>query len=251
MRLILANLATLAVLARCACAQAKSRAVPFVGCAADGQQGYVARPRGEQKVVDSSIPSLEGIAYYKSDEAPGLFAPAGWHCFVWYGSSGSTILVSSAPIDTAPTSYAHVMGPAVELRAEFGGTSGRFGVARYGARLFPTVLAGFIARVKSEFIMPDSELDPRQCAHDSIVSLSRTEVEFTTPPRSRGLGTAESLGPSPDPIKGIAVLTGDSAEPDLIMLRVRMGATKQQLEAAVLQLNRRCIEAGETCWGPW
>jgi len=226
--------------------------VPFVGCAADGQVGHVAAPHGAPKVVDSSAASIPGIAYYKSDRAPGVFAPIGWHCFAWYGSSGATLLVTPGPIDTAVSpSYGRVLGPAVELRGESGGTSGRFGVARIGGRLFPSMLGGFIARVKSEDLMPDSELDPRQFARDSIVPLSRTEAAFTTPARDRGLGTAEFLGPSSDPIHGLAVLAGDSIEPDLISVRVRLEDAKQQLRSVVLRLNRWCLETGDACWGYW
>src|SRR5438034_557336 len=155
MRTGLTSLAALCVLVQCACAQARSRAVPFVGCAADGQQGHITPPRGQPKAVDSTNVSVEGIAYYKGDYAPGVFAPSGWRCHVWYGSSGSAVLVTPTPIDTTHSSPAHVLGPAVELSAHFGGTSGRFSVAEYGGYLFPTLLASFIARVKSEGLVPD------------------------------------------------------------------------------------------------
>ena len=251
MRTVVASLVAVSVLVQCARAQAKSRAVPFVGCPADGQQGHIDPPRGQPKVVDSSYASLEGIAYYKGDYAPGVFAPGGWRCHIWYGSSGSIVLVTPTPIDTTHYSPAHVLGPAVELSALSGGTSGRFGVAEYGARLFPTLLTKFVALVKAESLVPDSEFDPRRFAHDSVTLLSPLVAQFTTPAGLGGLGTAESLGPSPDPIRGVAVITPDSTEPDLAILRVRLGATKQQLEAVVLQLNRRCMQAATTCWGRW
>ena len=251
MRTGLTSLAALCVLVQCACAQARSRAVPFVGCAADGQQGHITPPRGQPKAVDSTNVSVEGIAYYKGDYAPGVFAPSGWRCHVWYGSSGSAVLVTPAPIDTTHSSPAHVLGPAVELSAHFGGTSGRFSVAEYGGYLFPTLLASFIARVKSEGLVPDSEFDPRHFAHDSVTPLGSLVAEFTTPPGLSGIGTAWSLGPSPDPIRGVAVLAGDSAEPDLAIFRLRLGAAKRQLEPILLELNRRCMQAGEPCWGSW
>src|SRR5437879_10627183 len=74
----LTSLAALYVLVQCACAQARTRAVPFVGCAADGQQGHIAPPRGQPKAVDSSDVTLEGIAFYKGDYAPDVLAPSGW-----------------------------------------------------------------------------------------------------------------------------------------------------------------------------
>jgi len=249
MRTVITTFAALSALVQCACAQGNGRTVPFVGCPADGQQGHIAPPRGQPHAVDSSSESLEGIAYYKGDYAPGVFAPVGWRCHVWYGSSGSTVLVALAPIDT--TKFSPVSGPAVELSADFGGTSGRFGAAKYGARLFPKRLAGFIARVKSEGLVSDSEFNPRQFARDSVTPLSSLVAEFTTPPGLTGLGTAWSLGPTQDPIHGVAFIAGDSTEPDLVMFRARLGATNQHLEAVLLELNRRCMQAGEPCWGSW
>src|SRR5436190_3374384 len=122
--------------------------VPFVGCPADGQSGPIAPPKGQPKVVSLGDLPAGGIAYYKGDQAPGVFAPAGWHCRVWYGSSGSTLVVTPTPLDT--THFPKVAGPAVEMSVSYGGTSGRFNVARYASRLFPRLLARFIQRVKGE-----------------------------------------------------------------------------------------------------
>jgi len=251
MRSSIVSLMALSILSQGASAQARSQTVPFVGCAADGQGGHVAPPQGEPKVVDSSTSPLEGIAYYQGEQLLGVFAPAGWHCHIWYGSGGSSILVTPTPIDTVDAPYdAKVSGPAVELTVDDGGTSGRFEVATYGARLFPTALAGFIARVKAEHLAPDSEFDSRQFAHDAVVAMSRSEAAFTTPARARGLGTRESLGPSSTPIRGIAILTADPQEPDLVILGVRLSTAYGRLESAVLELNRLCMEAGDACAGP-
>ena len=163
----------------------------------------------------------------------------------------SPVLVTPTAIDTTQFSPAQLLGPAVELGIQYGGTSGRFAVAEYGARLFPALLTDFIARVKSENLVPDSEFDPRQFAHDSVTPLGHSVAAFTTPPGEHGLGTAELLAPSTTPIQGVAVLEPDSMEPDLTILRVRLDVGEEKVEALILQLNRRCMEAGETCWGPW
>jgi len=228
-------------------AQSQVDAVRFVGCPADGQQGYIAPPQGQPKVVGRHEVPLEAISYYKGDYAPGLFAPSGWHCRVWYGSSGSSLLVTPRPIDTTHFMPASVLGPAVEMRFSFAGTSGRFSVARYSSRLFPKVLAGFIAGVKNEHIAPDSEFDPGQYSGDSVRRLGRLVAEFTTPPGVSGLGTAELLGPSRDPIHGVAVIAPDSAEPDMSILRVRLGVNMRQVEAAVLRLNKECMQNTDGC----
>src|SRR2546426_2697247 len=72
--------------------QAQQGTVPFVGCSADGQSGPIEPPKGQPKVVSLGEHPAGAIAYYKGEQAPGVFAPAGWHCRVWYGSSGSSIL---------------------------------------------------------------------------------------------------------------------------------------------------------------
>jgi len=63
----------------------------------------------------------------------------------------------------------------------------------------------------------------------------------------RGLGTAGLLGPSRDPIHGVAVFAPNSTEPDMSLLLVRLGASLRKVEAAVLQLNTACIQETDGC----
>jgi hypothetical protein len=227
--------------------QAQQGTIPFVGCPADGQLGPIEAPKGQPKVVSLGDVPAGAIAYYKGEQAPGVFAPIGWHCRVWYGSSGSSVLVTPTPIDTTHFLPPKVLGPAVELGLSFAGTSGRFGVARYASRLFPRVLASFIEGVKHEHLVPDSEFEPRQYAQDSVTNLDSVVAEFTTPPSVSGLGTAAHLGPSRDPIHGVATIAPDPTEPDMSILRVRLGADMRQVEAAVLRLNRECMQQTDRC----
>lgn len=221
--------------------------VPFVGCPADGQQGPIPPPKGQPKVVHLHGVPLEGIAYYQGDDAPGVFAPSGWHCRAWYGSSGTYLLVTAAPIDSTHFMPQEVLGPAVELSVSAAGTSGRFIVAHYASRLFPGVLATFIQAVKDEHIAADSEFDTRPYAYDSVRSLGRFVAEFTTPAGVSGLGTEGLLSPSSDLIHGVAVIAPDSMEPDMSLLRVRLGASMREVEAAVLRLNTACIQNSDGC----
>src|SRR6266567_2785946 len=115
------GIAVAIVLVRSACAQSHLDTVPFVGCPADGQQGYIAPPNAQPKVVRLHDVALQGIAYYKGDDAPGVFAPSGWHCRAWYGSSGTHLLVTAAPIDTAHFMPPKVLGPAVEMSVSSAG----------------------------------------------------------------------------------------------------------------------------------
>jgi hypothetical protein len=246
MRATLATLA-LTLAAPCASCHAQQRTIPFVGCPADGQMGPIAPPRGQPQVLPLSQVPAGAIAYYKGEQAPGVFAPAGWHCRVWYGSSGSMILVTPRPIDTTHFLPPKVTGPAVEMGIRFGGTSGRFAVASYGSRLFPTVLAKFIEHVKNEGLSPDSELSPHRFAADSVTSIASFVATFTTPPNVDGLGTSSFLGPSGDATRGVAVITQDPSEPDLSMLRVRLGGSMREIEAAVLRLNSQCMQQANGC----
>ncbi len=227
--------------------QAQQGTVPFVGCPADGQSGPIEPPKGQPKVASVGELRAATIAYYKGENAPGAFAPAGWHCRVWYGSSGSSILVTPTPIDTTQFLPRKVLGPAVDVDFSFAGTSGRFTVARYASRLFPRVLARFIERVRNEHLVPDSALAPPTNARDSVTAVDNLVVEFTTPPGVSGLGTAGLLGPSPDPVHGVAVIAPDPDEPDMSILRVRLGGSMRQVEAAVLRLNKACMRQSDGC----
>ncbi len=238
---------TLALAVPCTGCQAQQGAVPFVGCPADGQTGPIQPPKGQPKVVSLGGLPAGAIAYYKGEQAPGVFAPAGWHCRVWYGSSGSSILVTPTPIDTTHFLPPKVVGAAVELGLSFAGTSGRFSVASYASRLFPRVLARFIEGVKNEHVVPDSACGPRRYKGDSVTSVGHLVAEFTTPPGVTGLGTANLFAPSRDPIYGIAVIAPDSTEPDMSILRVRLGGNMRQVEAAVLRLNRECMRETDGC----
>ncbi len=227
--------------------QAQQGTVPFVGCPADGQSGPIEAPKGQPKVVSLGDVPAGAIAYYKGEQTPGVFAPSGWHCRVWYGSSGSGLLVTPTPIDTKHFLPPKVLGPAVEMGLTFAGTSGRFSVASYASRLFPRVLASFIEGVKNEHLVPDSEFEARRYARDSVRNVASFVAEFTTRPGMSGLGTAELLAPSRDPIHGVAVIAPDTTEPDMSILRVRLGANMRQVEAAVLRLNRECMQKTDGC----
>src|SRR5438046_4747863 len=218
--------------------QAQQATVPFVGCPADGQMGPIEAPKGQPRVVSLGDVPAGAIAYYKGEQAPGVFAPAGWHCRVWYGSSGSGVLVTPTPIDTTHFLPPKLVGPAVELGLRSAGTSGRFSVASYASRLFPRVLARFIEGVKNEHLEPDSEFGPRRYARDSVRSVDSLVAEFTTPSGVSGLGTAGLLGPSGDPIHGVAVIAPDPTEPGMSLLGVSLGGNLRQVEAAVLRLYR-------------
>jgi hypothetical protein len=228
-------------------AQVKRDTIPFVGCPADGQTGYIAPPQGSPKLVVLHGVPPHAVAYYEGEPGPGVFAPRGWHCQVAYGSSGTTVVVTPDSIDLMQYPAPRVRGPAVELALRLAGTSGRFSVARYASRLFPAVVPEFIARVKREGLVSDSEFTAREYARDSVWSLDKLMAEFITPAGATGLGTAGYLDPSADPVHGVAVIEPTPEEPDITIFRIRLGSGMRQLEAALLELNRACLRQRGGC----
>jgi hypothetical protein len=162
--------------------------VAFVGCPGIGgaDPGPWPVPKGAPKVLPSppTVPAAR-IAYYRANNGPGVFAPRGWHCQAWGGSSGSFIIVTPTA-QRAVIPREAVKGPGVIAIKSYGGTSGRFDVAEVSARLFPKVMADFIARVKAEgFPSPDfSKIKP--FPHDEYTYLTPKLVVFATPAHRDG-----------------------------------------------------------------
>ena len=223
--------------------------VPFVGCPADGQLGPLAPPAGAPRSVALAPDLARAIAYYKADQAPGVFAPRAWRCRAWYGSNGSFIVVSPGLIDSAHIPPRATRGAGVELSSSDGETSGRFDMAFAAARLFPRVAASFIQAVKDESIVPASQFPRGPYPHDRIRYLDSAVAAFTTPAHASGIGTEGYLESSGQPVKGIAVLSlgGDEVGPGIQVLTVRLDAGRDRLETAILELNRHCMLGQDPC----
>jgi hypothetical protein len=251
MRISLVAIAVLVASPRQAGLPTGGKLVPFVGCPADGQTGPVPPPSGTPKSVDLAAPLARAIAFYKGEQAPGVFAPRGWRCRVWYGSNGGFVVVSPATIDSAHIPPRGTRGAAVQLSATSGQTSGRFDVAFTAARLFPRVAADFIRRVRGEGLVPASEFPRGSYPDDRVTYVDSTVAEFTTPPGARGLGTEGYLQPSGRAVRGVAVLyLSNDGPPDLEVLRLRLPPGLNGLEVALLQLNRLCMLGRGPCSTP-
>jgi len=210
--------------------------VPFVGCASDGQVGPVAAPKGTEKVVQIDARAAQRLAYYRAEGSLGILAPRGWYCFGTYGSSGSSLYVTPQPIKTddffSPT-WGGITGPAIQASGISGGTSGRFGVARVIARVFPTQTA-FVQSVIKEGIEPASDFPFGPYPKDKLIIQSDRIVEYQTPPHSEGLGTTTSwLRANDYPISGVAILQGQ--EPDLVFLGVRLPPDMNDLTSHIIR----------------
>ncbi|GAA4495839.1 hypothetical protein [Gluconacetobacter tumulicola] len=215
--------------------------VRFVGCPADGQVGPIAAPaRPDPKfVLPASLPA--GYAVYEAQDLAAV-APVGWTCTERYGSAGSYLLVAPGLSSSAGLSKdAHVTGPAIQVSATSGDTSGRFAVARVIARMFPEH-AAFVRQVVAEGIEPAGNFPAGPYPADIITARGPADIAYTTPPGAEGMGTQSWLRRDGDPIEGVAHL---SATNDLMEIQLRLPADRRGDGARVIALTRG-LNAGFT-----
>jgi hypothetical protein len=227
--------------------------VPFVGCESDGQVGPREAPKGDPKSVALSPEMANQLAFYKGEFGIGVLAPRGWHCFEAYGSNGSILLVSPDPIDSKlffSDSWKGFTGPAIQLTARVGDTSGRFDVAATIARVFPAHRA-YVRRVIKEDIEPASDFPYGPYPKDKLTYRSKEIVEFHTPPNSEGMGTHSRLATNGSPVDGVAVLLVPPSDPDydLFTLAARLPPTLAYLTPFIVHQVERDAESPEL-WAP-
>lgn len=227
----------------CMAAAAKS-SVSFVGCTSDGQLGPRAAPRGKTRTVDVS-PAIAGqLAFYQAAEGSGVLAPRGWHCFGTYGSNGDFLFVVPQRIDrklVLSIGWKGFSGPVVRISDEFGGTSGRFGVAEIIARVFPAHKA-FVAQVVAEGGATAADFPSGPYPHDQLRYRSGEVVEYQTPPRTEGIGTGWGLEKSDDAIRGAAILSGPADRPLLVFVSVRLPGGSEAFNRAIVRQVEREAE---------
>jgi hypothetical protein len=183
--------------------------------------------------------AAQRIAYYKAKEGVGVLAPKGWHCFGAYGSSGATLYVSPDPINSADvlsSSWKGFSGPVVQISLEYGGTSGRFAVAKTIARAFPA-RKDFVEGVIAEGIEPASSFPYGPYPVDTLKYRGENVVEFSTPAQVEGLGTDSRLQKNDTPISGAAILIGE--EPDLVRVWERLPSGDSELSQLIIQQTER------------
>jgi hypothetical protein len=220
-------------------------AVPFVGCASDGQMGPQKAPNGKSLAVAIPAALAERLAYYKAKFGIGVLAPRGWHCFSTYGSSGESLFVSPDPIDSTTLfslKWQGFTGPAVEATVYDGGTSGRFEVAKVIARLFPAYKA-FAQKVIAEGSEPASDFPFGPYPSDKSTYNGKNIVEFETPGGAQGLGTDSRLQMNASPIDGVAIIGGKDT--DLTLLTARFSDSDRDLIAAMVAQAEREAAVGK------
>lgn len=209
--------------------------VPFVGCKSDGQVGPLKAPSGKSKVVSISAEQAQQLAYYKAEEGLGVLAPRGWYCFGTYGSNGNNLYVSPQPISSSELfsdSWKGFTGPVIQLSVSVGDTSGRFEVAKTIARVFPAHRE-FVQQVIAEGIEPASSFPLGPFPADKLNYRSKEIVEYETLANATGFGTASRLQSNSNPIRGVAILSGET--PDLVFLAIRFSPNQSDLSAIIIQ----------------
>lgn len=214
---------------------------PFVGCPADGQAGPVDPPKGLPQVVHIPKEAAQQLAFYKAEQGFGVLAPRGWHCFETYGSSGGSLFVTPQLIEgntLFSDTWKGFTGPAIQISAEDGSTSGRFDVAHMIARVFPAHRS-FVDKVIAEDIEPASNFPSGPYPKDNLIHKSKELVEYQTPPQTDGLGTQSRLLKDADPIRGVAMLIGEDPKtgepPSLLFLAIRLPSAMAHLTSAIIQ----------------
>jgi hypothetical protein len=209
--------------------------VPFVGCRADGQIGALSAPNGKSMELPITSAEAKLLAYYKSEMGFGVLAPRGWSCFGMYGSSGYSLYVSPQQIvvaDLFSNSWSDFSGPAIELVGESGDTSGRFFVAHTIARVFPAHKE-FVDNVIAIGIEPATSFTFGPYPKDRLVYRDKEMAEYQTPVNTDGLGTSFRLRKNAIPIRGVAILLGQT--PDLLLLSVRLPPGLTALTRTIVQ----------------
>lgn len=212
-----------------------SNTVPFVGCKSDGQGGPVAAPRGNSKVVQVSDADARRLAYYESEQGFGVLAPRGWNCLGTYGSDGTALYVSPSRVTATAlfsTGGSDFEGPVVKLSRKSGDTSGRFGVAKTIARVFPARRA-FVMSVIGEGVEPESSFPFGPYPDDKLTYKGAETVEYRTPADTVGLGTSLGLSRSAIPIEGVAILVG--TDTDLLSVSARLPPEQAYLASAIIR----------------
>jgi hypothetical protein len=219
--------------------QELSSVVPFVGCKSDGQVGPEREPKGESKILPIATEKAQQLAYYQAKQGVGVLAPRGWFCFGTYGSNGTNLFVSPQPMDAKTlfsTSWKGFSGTVIQVSVEYGGTSGRFGVAQAIARVFPDHRA-FVQKIIAEGSEPASAFPFGPYPNDKLTYKNKETVEYETPAQADGLGTQSRLQKNGHAIRGVAILVGE--DPDLLSLAIRLPSEKNDVTPIIIQEMER------------
>ena len=220
--------------------------VPALLCPVNEEMGSARPLAGESMPAPVQQALAEQITYYKAEGSPGVYAPKGWSCRAWDGSSGSTVLVTPRPIAPPYLPLPVITGPAVMIQTWDLGSSGRFHIAMVAAQLFPLLGEELITQVRQEHLISDSSFDIESHPDDQVSHPTDRLLEYTTPANRTGLGTNGLLEMSNLPIRGLTILNPEADVSALTEVRVRLppdlavGEAIMRLETLCLQLKQGC-----------
>jgi hypothetical protein len=126
-----------------------------------------------------------------------------------------------------------ITGPGIQLREANGETSGRFEVAQWIARVFPSFKT-FVQHVINEGLEPASDFPSGPYPSDKLTCKSDRMVEYQTPSHSKGLGTMSRLQAGDYPISGVAILQGQNP-PSLLFLALRLPSGLNDLASPIIR----------------
>jgi hypothetical protein len=206
--------------------------VHIVRCATDGMHGPSSAPsKGiTLKPLRLDAHLSERLAYYGSSES-GVLGPRGWHCFMAEGSNGSVLLIAPKAITKLDESLS---GPAIQATSMSGETSGRFGVAKVIARVFPAHM-DFAKKVIAEDIEPASDFPSGPYPSDKLTYRNDSVVEYHTPPNAEGLGTVSRLRKDSDPIDGVAIFATDDDASSINIIAVKLPSDMDDLKPIIIK----------------
>ena len=189
--------------------------------------------KGAPKSVAIDAAAASQLAFYQAQDSFGVLAPRGWNCLYIYGSSGASLVVSPNALNGALD--VRLAGAGVVETLSDGGTSGRFDVAKYSARLFAKQEQKFIAGVIAEGIEPKTDFPFGPYPADKLSYQTPLLVEFETPGNKDGLGTSDRLQKNAQPILGMATLKPTPDGPDFFLLTVRLPPNQAGLATAIVK----------------
>jgi hypothetical protein len=223
--------------------------VPLVDCPTNDQPGTARARVGVSMPAPVDGRMAEQVAFYRSLDSPGVYAPRGWSCHGWDGSNGTILVVTPHRLEPPFYPLPVIGGPAVVIQSSDAGSSGRFHVAIVAAQLFALIADEFIATVRQEHVISDSALQAEPHPNDQIQYISDRLVQFTTPANRTGLGTDGLFEPSDWAVRGLIVLNLERDVNSLTEVRVRLPAALNAVAATVLQLETTCIQLQGGCRG--
>jgi hypothetical protein len=130
---------------------------------------------------------------------------------------------------------------------EFGGTSGRWGVAEAIARYFPSY-RGAIPKLTTGFINPRWPRGPYP--HDRLSHRSKTLVHFVTPPHTKGQGSVAfgNWGKSTRAVQGSVMLVKTADGPDVRYVTIQLPDADNALAKVILTQAEESSQPDGSDW---